>query len=338
MNMQSRLTTMLLALALALVLAVPGVALAYSEESPMILKCGIDNPPQDMKSQTIKRLGDLVEERTNGRIQFKYFYGASLIKKPQFIDAVGRGIADISTGPVSFVTGKIPELSIFEIYGSWQLDKFIEMQAAIEPTLIELLEQHKVRPLMLQYNGTTIFAHKSKFLKEPADWQGQKMRLPGRWLSTLGKDWGASPVFMPPPELYLASQRGVIDGYMLIYDIINGLKLYEVTPYLTDTDFSNNIEVITMNLKKWNELTDADREIFQATIEEVKPWTYVETLKYYEALKADMVKKGAKIYALTPAEKSRYLKDAHALYPQIREASGPIGVKFMDIMEAFRDQ
>ncbi|MFH1488969.1 MAG: hypothetical protein ABII06_08705, partial [Pseudomonadota bacterium] len=110
-----------------------GSSMAYDEKDPMILKCGIDNPPMDMKSRTIKRIGDLVQERTNGRIQFKYFFGGSLIKKPQYVDAVSKGIADISTGPVSFVTGKIPELSIFEVYGSYKLDQALEMEAAVEP-------------------------------------------------------------------------------------------------------------------------------------------------------------------------------------------------------------
>ena len=158
---------------------------AYSEKEPMTLKCGIDNPPGDMKSKTIKRLGDFVEQKTNGRVKFQYFYGGSLISKPQFIDGVAKGIADISTGPASFVTGKIPELSIFEVYGSFKLEKHLEMQEAVEPNLISLLEQKGVRPLLLQFTGTTVFPHKTKFLKKPEDWKGQKMRLGGRWQSTL---------------------------------------------------------------------------------------------------------------------------------------------------------
>ena len=118
-------------------------------------------------------------------------------------------------------------------------------------------------------------------------------------------------MFMPPSELYLALQRGVIDGYMLIYDIVYGLKLYEVGPYIMDSGFSNNIENVTMNLKKWNAMTKADQEIFTAAVQEIKPWIFHETLKYYENIKKDMVSKGAKIYQLTPEEKSRYLKNAY---------------------------
>ncbi|MBW2064830.1 MAG: TRAP transporter substrate-binding protein [Deltaproteobacteria bacterium] len=316
----------------------PGSLFAYSETNPMVLKCGIDNPPGDMKARTIKRLGDFVQEKTNGRVVFKYFYGTSLIKKPQFVDAVARGIADISTGPVSFVTGKIPELSIFEIYGAYRLDKFLEMQEAVMPTMIELFEKKGVHPLFIQYSGSCIFPHKRKFLKRPDDWKGEKMRLAGRWQSTLGKKWGASPIFLPPAELYLALQRGVIDGYMLIWDIVYGLKLYEVAPYIVDTGFSNNAEVVTMNLKKWRSLTKEDRDIFLQGIKDIKPWTYRETLKYYDFLRKDIISKGGKIHKLTPEAKSLYLKDAFALYPEVRKVAGTIGNKFIDILEPHRDR
>ncbi|MDB9822583.1 TRAP transporter substrate-binding protein [Deltaproteobacteria bacterium] len=314
---------------------------AYSEDSPIVLKCAIDNPPGDMKAKTLKRMGDMIEAQTNGRIQFKYFYGGSLIKKSQFVDAVARGIADISTGPVSFVTGKIPELSIFEIYGGYKLDKYVEIQKAVWGPMKELFMPKGIYPLMFQYSGSAIFSHKSKFLKTPADWDGQRMRLAGRWQSTLGgKQWGASSIFMEPGDLYLALQRGVIEGYMLIWDIINGLKLYEVSPYIVDTGFSGNIEVVTMNLKKWKTLTDADRTIFLKVVAEVTCWTYDETLKHYENIRETLTAKGVKIHTLSAEEKSLYLKDVYALYPEIRKASGEIGNQFIDILEAndFRDK
>jgi TRAP-type C4-dicarboxylate transport system substrate-binding protein len=162
------------------------------------------------------------------------------------------------------------------------------------------------------------------------------MRLAGRWQSTLGKMWGASPVFLPPPELYLACQRGVIDGFMLIYDITYGLKLYEVTPYITDTDFSNNIEIVTMNLKKWNSLTKEDQKIFMDAVAEVEPWNMTETLNVVEKIKKDMTAKGAKIHILSNEEKKRYLKDSYSLWPEVEKVSGKRGKQFMNILEKYR--
>lgn len=313
-----------------------GSAVAYDEKNPMILKCGIDNPPGDLQSVTIKRLGDLVEQGTNGRIKFQYFFGGSLITKPQFVDAVAKGIADISTGPGGFVSGKIPALYPFEIFGAINFDKFLEIQKAIEPVMIRLFEPRDIRPIMLQHNPDTVFAHRTKFLKSPEDWKGQKIRVSGRFQSALAVKWGASPVFMPPGELFLALQRGTIDGNQLIVNIISGLKLYEVTPFLTLPNFSNNIEFVTMNLKKWNAMTESDRAVFQRALEDVKVWTVQASKKELETLKAGMISKGAKIHYTTPEEDRAYLKDALALWPEVRQLSGPIGNEFIDILEKFR--
>ena len=312
-----------------------GFVFAYSKEKPMILKAAIDNPPGDIKALTIKRMGDLIEERTNGRIKFEYFYGGSLIKKPAFVDGVAKGIADISTGPVGFITGKIPALSPFEIFGAYNLSKYPEMKKAVWPTLIELFANENVYPLMCQYTGNNIFCHRTKFLKTPADWKGQKMRMAGRWQSKLAEMWGASPLFTVPGEIYLSVQKGIIDGFLLIYDIAYGLKLYEVAPYITDTVLSNTIEPVTMNLEKWKELSEEDREIFKAAVKEVEPWNYRETLRIVEDIKKDIIVKGGKIYELNKDEKISYLKDVKTLEPEVEKVSGEIGKKFIKILENF---
>jgi TRAP-type C4-dicarboxylate transport system substrate-binding protein len=157
-------------------------------------------------------------------------------------------------------------------------------------------------------------------------------------LSTLASTWGASPVFLSPAELYLALQRGAIDGYALIYDIINGLKLYEVTPYMVETGFSFNISIETMNLKKWNALTKEDQEIFNQTAREISQWNYDQTLAHYDELKKNIISKGGKIYYLNPEEKSLFLKDAHAQYPEVRKISGEVGNKLIDVLEELREK
>src|SRR4030042_375056 len=134
---------------LAISVALPGFSLAYDEKNPMVLKCAIDNPPGDMKARTIKHFGDIVEGKTKGRIKFEYFYGGSLIKKPQYVDAVAKGIADISTGPVSFVTGKLPELSIFEVYGAYNLDQPLEMEKAVEPIMTDYFREKGIHTVLI---------------------------------------------------------------------------------------------------------------------------------------------------------------------------------------------
>jgi len=331
-------TAAVCAILVGIMFGISDFALAYSEKEPMVLKCGIDTPPTEDEARMVTLLGNLVQKRTNGRLKFQFFYSASLIKKPQLVEGVARGIADISIGPVSFVTGKIPAASIFEVYGCYVLDKWTEVERAINPILVKLFEQHGIHHLGVFYSGPALFPHKTKFLKSPDDWKGQKMRLGGRWQSALGKEWGASPVFMPPPDLYLALQRGVIEGFMLPWHLVHAFKLYEVTPYITATGFSNNLGIITMNLKKWNALTESDQEIFNRTTDELRIWSYLEMLTSLDREREDIISKGGKVYDLNPEEKSRYLKSAYEMWPEVRKVSGPIGNELCDILENFREK
>ena len=329
-------TLVLLGFSFCVALVFSSVAFAYDENNPMVLKAGISSPPTEDEARAVTLFGNEVQKRTKGRVQFKFFYSASLIKKPQLVEGVARGIADISIGPISFVTGKIPAASIFEVYGSYKLDSFDEMERAINPILIELFENYGIHHLGAFNPGPGLFVHKTKFMKGPNDWKGQKMRLGGRWQSGLGKRWGASPVFMPPPDLYLALQRGVIEGFMLPWHLTWAFKLHEVTPYITDTGLNCNLGIVTMNLKKWKALTPKDQEIFNKTAKQVMTWANLEMASGEMKERQDILSKGGKVYDLTDEERKVYTNSTYEMWADVRKASGPIGNKLCDILEKYR--
>ena len=322
---------------MGITLAFCGSTWAYSEEKPMLMRVGCINPAKDIECRLIKRLGDRVEQRSKGRIKFQYSYSGSLFKPPQFIDAVSRGTGDISNGPTAFAR-KIPALNIFSVYGTYKIGIWPDIEEAIEPVMNKIFEEQGIHLLMSWDSGPSLFNHKTKFMKSPEDWNGQRFRVPGRWLAAVAKKWGASPVFMPGPELYLALQRGVIDGCMLPWHITNSFKIYEVTPYITHTDFSNSLAIMPMNLKKWNALTKIDQEIFNEVIEEIRPWHNDEMKKEFDKIRKNLISKGAKIYDLTTAEKALYLKDSFAQWPEVRKVSGPLGNELADILVKYRDE
>jgi len=65
-------------------------------------------------------------------------------------------------------------------------------------------------------------------------------------------------------------------------------------------------------------------------------------LEMQEAVEPTMIElcatKGDKIHHLTAEEKSLYLKDAFALYPEVKKISGPIGNKFIGLLAPYRDK
>lgn len=311
----------------------------FAQSGTMTLKVGIKNPPHDVVAKTIKRFSDQVEKKTEGRIKFTYYYNETLITGFQFVDGVSMGIADISTGPMSFLTGKIPEFSIFEVFGSFPQEKYPqEIEPAIRPVLKTVFNKVNVHPLMPLYSGNAVFNDKKEFLKSPDQWKGRKMRMGGKWQGIVANKWGASPIFLPPSELYMALQRGTIDGYFLVYSIISGLKLYEVAPFVVDTGFSCNIETVTMNLKKYESLSPADRKIFDEAAAETLLWNKPQTLDYEKEVRNAVIKSGGKIYDLKKPEQQAYLKQAYEVWPEVRKASGPLGNQLIDVLEKYREK
>ena len=47
------------------------------------------------------------------------------------------------------------------------------------------------------------------------------------------KGLGGSSVVIPYPEVYSALDKGVVDGGLLVPDVLNVMKIYEVTKYYT---------------------------------------------------------------------------------------------------------
>ncbi len=69
-----------------------------------------------------------------------------------------------------------------------------------------------------------------------ADFKGLKMRAPTRQTNKMLAALGATPVAMPLPALGDALSKGVVDGYLLPWEVIPSIKAHELTKYESETD------------------------------------------------------------------------------------------------------
>ena len=69
-----------------------------------------------------------------------------------------------------------------------------------------------------------------------ADFKGLKMRAPTRQTNKMLGALGATPVAMPLPALADALSKGVIDGYLLPWEVIPSIKAHELTKFDSETD------------------------------------------------------------------------------------------------------
>ena len=92
-----------------------------------------------------------------------------------------------------------------------------------------------------------------------ADFKGLKMRAPTRQTNKLLTKLGASPVGMPLPAIPEAVNKGVIDGFLLPWEVMPSLRLQEMVKFHSETDpakpaLYSAVFIFGMNQAKYDSL------------------------------------------------------------------------------------
>ncbi|HRM68412.1 TRAP transporter substrate-binding protein [Thauera phenylacetica] len=153
----------------------------------------------------------------------------------QVYQQVVDGIADIGWTLPGYNPGRFPSVEVFEL-------PFMSRKAeTTSRALWEYYERYgagdfaQVKPLAFHVhdNGQ---AHNNRHpIRTMADFKGLKMRAPTRLTNRMLSQLGASAVGMPMPAVVEAVSKGVVDGYLLPWEIVPAMKLHELTRYHSET-------------------------------------------------------------------------------------------------------
>ena len=184
---------------------------------------------------------------------------------PQLIDQVKDGVADIVWTLPGYTAGRFPLMEVFEL-------PF--MSASAESTSQAAWEYYEkyaqkefagIRMLVVNVHDNGFVNTREKQVKTMADFKGLKMRAPTRQTNKLLAALGATPVAMPLPALSEAISKGVIDGYLLPWEVIPSIKAHELTKYHSETDPKSRalytaVFTLAMNQAKYDSLPAGPEE------------------------------------------------------------------------------
>lgn len=337
-------TRVSLALATLLLAACAGIPTGpLGDAAPrMELKVASGSPESDLASRAIKRWGDLVTERTNGRLTMKYFWAGSLVQTAEMFNGVRDGVADVGQVNAANMSGTFVDVAILELPFAQPLapEVQLEVQDKVTPLLErELFERNNLRSLFTTTTslGTPVIC-KDKFLDSPEAWRGALVRTAGRWQAATLQHWGASPVVIPINELYTALQRGTVDCTLLSYTLVESFRIYEVGRYITRIDHSTNYSVNVLNREVWNKLPagdqktmlDAGLEARQHSVELARD-AVVKALDQFTA-------NGVKLCTPSQQELRRLRDEADKVWGDIAKESGTLGRDLMAVLQGYRDR
>ena len=205
---------------------------------------------------------DKINKESGGKLKCQIFPAMQLGGTPaQAFDQVKDGVADIAYTLPGYTAGRFPLMEVFEL-PFMNSNAEASSQAVWDYYLTTPAVQKEfagVKPLMFHTHDEGYVHTKDKQIKTLADFKGLKMRAPTRQTNKLLSKLGAAPVPMPLPAIPDAISKGVIDGFLLPWEVIPSVKLHEMVKFHSETDpkeraLYSAIFIMAMNPAKYDSL------------------------------------------------------------------------------------
>ncbi|MEP9377524.1 C4-dicarboxylate TRAP transporter substrate-binding protein [Aquabacter sp. CN5-332] len=247
-----------------------------------------------------------VAEKTSHKIEFVEGYGGSMVKVADTLEAVQSGIIDIGGYCFCFEPSNLPMHAFQVMLPFSSMSSVTSVQVAREvydkvPYMTEVFEKKFNQKLIALisdngYNLTTTFDWSSV-----ADLKGRKLAGAGlnlKWLEYAG----AIPVQSSLPDAYTAMQTGVYNGWIMFPSGVVNFKLFEVSPYYTETGFGAiTWHGLTINKARFEKLPKDVQDVVLEVAREFEAKTGTVNDENYPKQIAQLKELGAKVKSAVPA-------------------------------------
>ncbi|WP_244193929.1 DctP family TRAP transporter solute-binding subunit [Bordetella genomosp. 12] len=274
----------------------------------------------------------LVNERTQGRINVKWYPGSSLVggETTREFTALRQGSLDFNVASVINWAPHVKELNLFLLPFLVPDEKAFDalINGEVGKDLFAIIEKRGVVPLAWGENGAREISNSKHEIRTPADLKGLKFRTVGSPIfNDIYTSLGANPTQMSFADAQPALQSGAVDGQENPISLFVGAKMSGLNQkYLTKWNYIDDPLVFAVSAKAWESWSPADREIVrQAAIEAAKA-EIADTRKGVSAGDDSLIQQataaGTKVTILSPEEQQAF---ATATQPVVEKWTPTIG-------------
>lgn len=188
---------------------------------------------------------------------------------PQLFDQAKDGVADIVWTVPGYSAGRFPVTEVFELPFMMTNAEATSRALWEFQTTLNANEFKDVKALGFHVHGPGNFYTTKKPIKEMADFKGMKFRAPTRQTNKMLAVMGATPVGMPLPAVSEALSKGVIDGALTPYEVVQATKMHELTKFTSETDpkftaIYTTAFILAMNKAKYDSLPADLKKVLDA--------------------------------------------------------------------------
>ncbi len=250
---------------------------------------------------------DTVNQLSGGKIVIDFKGASEVVPLFDQPEALVRGVFDVWYGAPNYWAGivrggYVTEMSPHDVPDNGPGTELFEF-------VNKLHEAHGARYLghMTGRPGAgNHFLVTQKKIARIEDLKGLKVRVPPLTRFFVA-GMGAEPVTLPPGDVYLALERGTVDGFTWpYYDGFTNFGWQEVSKFLIAHPLYRNGTSVVVNLRKWNTLPEDAKKIMLQAAAQTQAWARDFVAQKQNEELAKMKKAGMTVIEFTPEEAKRW--------------------------------
>ncbi|MFN3388798.1 MAG: TRAP transporter substrate-binding protein, partial [Allosphingosinicella sp.] len=265
---------------------------------------GTDTHPSDYPTvKAFRYFGDLIEQRSGGRLVLKLFPGGQLGAERDTLEITSFGGLDFNRVNLAPLNSIEPLTTIPSL--PFLFDSEAHLRRALDGApgrqVLASLARHDLIGLAFYDSGARSFYNTKRAIHRPEDMKGMKIRVQNSDLYvSMIRALGADATPMDLGEVYQGLVQGVVDGAENNWPSYESGRHYEVAPYYSLTEHVMAPEVLMMAKHSWDELSPADREIVFESAQESVPYMRRLWDARVAAARATLLADGVKLNEVDP--------------------------------------
>jgi len=285
------------------------------EAERIVLKAADDHELTYPTTQGLLKMGELLEEWSDGRITIAVYPSAQLGSERETIQLTRAGQIDINRVNINPLTQIVPEFKAFALpyifRSAEHMHRVVDGELGHE--LMQYLEEKGLIGLGFYDSGQRSFYNSMRPIRSPDDLRGLRIRVQkAEIVMDMVRALGAVPIPMSFEEVYTGLQTGVVHGAENNYPSWVTKGHFETARYYTQDEHSRVPEIILFSKKTWDLLTPEDQELIRRAARDSVPFQR----SLWEAMVSESIDKAlaAGCRIITDIDKKPFIEAMEPVY------------------------
>ena len=269
--------------------------------------------------QAMVKMGEDLEQRSKGRLKLEIYPSQQLGTERECLELLQIGslaMTKVSVGVLENFAPKMKVLGLPFLFRDRQ-HSFSVLDGPIGQQLLNDGEQYWLKGLGYYDAGSRSFYTMNKPVLEPADLEGQKIRVMESVTAVnMVKALGGSPTPISWGELYTSLQQGVVDGAENNPPSFYLSRHYEVCKYYSLDEHTVLPDVLLIGTYAWNKLTEQEQQWVQEAVKASVKYQRILWAEAEEEALREVEKAGVEIFR---PDKSRFAEKVEVIFESYKE-------------------